>query len=154
MHSIPIHRSLRIREGKAHYAIAINPTPGTTSASSRPIFSLFSITSSHLPITAAFSSIVDITRTFVSSSAHGAHFSTRLPQQTSPFAVNSIAPPVPPKLAQRIRKGDYIQMGDLLPKSLSPALAGDQNTSKEKSKKRHPSQHRHVGRVLYHIHQH
>ena len=54
-----------------------------------------------------------------------AHSSATSPQANTSLTVNSITPPVPMKLAQRIWKGEYIHLADILPESLSAALLRD-----------------------------
>lgn len=54
----------------------------------------------------------------------------------SPIAVNPLSPPIPVKLIQKIRKGEYTDMADLLPESLTALLADEPHTSKDKGKKR------------------
>lgn len=63
---------------------------------------------------------------------------TGSPTTTSPVIVNSVSRPIPAKLANRIWKGEYIDMADLLPEALASSLSEDPSTSKEKAKKQRP----------------
>ena len=51
------------------------------------------------------------------------------------FIFSPNTPPIPAKLAERIWKGEYINMAMLLPESLSAALAADDQANTEKKKK-------------------
>jgi len=71
------------------------------------------------------------------------------------FIFSPNTPPIPAKLAERIWKGEYINMAMLLPESLSAALAADdpaQHREKEKGQEQEDKIHNSLDRVLSHLH--